>query len=163
MMFFWAQAIGFQALWFNGILGMNQWLPAGIILLIASVAFSPKRAQDLRLWPIALIGFLGDLLLTQVDFFSFEQPPIWLATIWLGFAFTLNHSMNWLFSIKLPLQAMVGGIAGAMSYLAGARLGAVELPLGTLLSAAILSSYWAILLPTIVLLSKRLTMEKQPI
>jgi hypothetical protein len=161
MMFFWGQAIGFQVLWFNAVLGLNQWLPLGIALLAASVVASPLRRDDLRLWPLALLGFVGDLLLTYAGVFAFQQTPFWLATIWLGFVFTLNHSMGWLKSVKWPIQAAVGAVAGTLSYLAGARLGAVDLPYGQSFSAAILASYWAILLPFIVSISTRLTSYRE--
>lgn len=156
MIFFWAQAVGFQALWFSAVLGQNQWLWVGICLLLASLAWSPKRHDDLRLWPLALLGFAGDLALSYAGVFAFEQTPFWLATIWLGFVFTLNHSMQWLNKVSLLAQAGVGALAGSLSYMAGYRLGAVDLPYGQWLSAIMLAVYWAALLPTLLLFSHRL-------
>lgn len=156
-MFFWAQAIGFQALWFNAILGQNQWLLLGIALLFCSVFFSPKRRDDLKLWPLACIGLAGDAVLTLTGIFVFEQFPLWLATVWFGFVFTLNHSMQWLQRVKLPLQIVIGAIAGTLSYLAGARLGAVDLPYGQWISAIVLAAYWGALLPGLLMMSRRLT------
>jgi hypothetical protein len=162
MMFFWAQAIGFQLLWFNAILGQNQWLLLGIGLLLCSVAFSPKRNADLKLWPLALVGLAGDALLTLTGVFVFEQFPLWLGTIWLGFVFTLNHSMLWLQRLQRPFQAMIGAIAGTLSYLAGARLGAVDLPNGQGITALVLAAYWAALLPGLLMMSRRLTATGTP-
>ncbi len=156
MMFFWGQAIGFQALWFNAVLGKNPWLLLGVALLITSVVFSPKRRDDLNLWPLALIGLAGDAVLTATGVFNFDHTPFWLASIWLGFVFTLNHSLHWLQNINVLAQAAIGAVAGTLSYLAGARLGAVELPYGLLASVVVLSAYWSLLLPAMVFMRRRL-------
>jgi hypothetical protein len=160
MIFFWAQAVGFQALWFSAVLGQNQWLFVGVTLLILSVATSPMRREDLKLWPLALLGFAGDIGLSLAGLFQFDQPPLWLATIWLGFVFTLNHSMRWLTSLPLLGQAAIGALSGTLSYMAGHRLGAVELPYGQWLSAMVLATYWAALLPSLLFISHRLNMVK---
>ncbi|MEY3018087.1 MAG: hypothetical protein RL336_1222 [Pseudomonadota bacterium] len=154
-MFLWIQALGFQALWFTAVLGQNQWLVLSFALLASSVFFSPQRRADLKLWPLAILGLIGDGLLTALGLFDFDHAPLWLATIWFGFVFTLNHSLRWLYNTRLILVATLGGISGTLSYLAGARLGAVNLPLGELLSAMLLASYWALLLPTLILLRRR--------
>lgn len=155
-MFLWIQALGFQALWFNAVLGKNQWLALGLALLACSVVFSPKRRADLKLWPLAILGLVGDALLTALGLFEFDHAPFWLATIWLGFVFTLNHSLHWLNSTRWMLVATLGSVSGTLSYLAGARLGAVNLPLGEVFSAMLLATYWALFLPSLILLRRRL-------
>lgn len=159
MIFVIAQAIGFQALWFSAILGKNQWLLLGLVLIVLNLFSSPQRRSDIKLIPLALVGLVGDAILTYVGLFQFDHTPLWLVLIWLGFVFTFNHSMAWLQRIDWPLQAAIGGVAGTLSYLAGERLGAVALPMGTLMSTAVLAIYWAFLLPSFMKMSLYLTKQ----
>ena len=70
--------------------------------------------------------------------------------------------MLWLQRLQRPFQAMIGAIAGTLSYLAGARLGAVDLPNGQGITALVLAAYWAALLPGLLMMSRRLTATGTP-
>jgi len=72
--------------------------------------------------------------------------PLWLAVLWLLFASTLRHSLRWT-AKAWWLSSLLGAIGGPMSYLGGARLAGVGLPLGLLPSLILLSVIWAALLP----------------
>ena len=54
------------------------------------------------------------------------------------------------------LAAVLGGIAVPFNYMVGAGLGAVTLPLGEMLSAAVLVAIWIFLLPLLYRISHRM-------
>ena len=49
--------------------------------------------------------------------------------------------------LPLILQALLGGIFGTLSYVAGAQFNAVTLPYGNVISAVVLFFVWLVLLP----------------
>ena len=53
-------------------------------------------------------------------------PPLWILCMWLGFAGTLNYSMFWMKG-RWILMIICGAIFGPMSYLAGVKLGVLNL------------------------------------
>ena len=79
--------------------------------------------------------------------------PYWIISMWMLFATTLNLSLKWLRD-RTWLAAVVGALAGPLTYVAGARLGAIEL---TNLEAALaaLGAGWALMLPALVALGSR--------
>ena len=58
------------------------------------------------------------------------------------FATTLNHSLAWS-ARPWWLSSLLGALAGPLSYLAGARLADVGLPLGQWPTLLLLSAVWA--------------------
>lgn len=150
------QAIGFQAFWLVAILGGNHQLLFCLILLAIHFGFSPTPRKDIQILSLALIGITIDFIFTVAGVFSFSHTPWWLGAIWLAFVLTLGHSMRWLRRLSLVSQSIVGAISATASYMAGWRLEAVELPLGMLLSAILIASVWALLLPSLITLDKKL-------
>ncbi len=153
MRWFWLQLILFQGLWFIAVIGQNQWLLVGVVLLVLHFIFTSSPTRDWRVLPIAAIGMVMDALLTQFGVFEFSHTPYWLALIWIGFVLSLGHSLHWLNHLPHILLIPIGAIAGTLSYLAGWRLNAVELPLGWLQSSMILALSWAVILPVLVVLN----------
>ena len=144
------QALWFQAIWFSAIFGQNEFALLLVCIFACHLLISKAWRSDLKIWPIAVVGFCGDLLLTWLGVFEFAAFPLWLAIIWLSFALTLLYSMAWLERFNIFGQAVIGGCTGCLSYLAGARLDAVELPFGIMTTAIILAVYWSILLPSMI-------------
>jgi len=82
--------------------------------------------------------------------------PYWILALWALFAAQFNTTFGWL---KQPAQRMLlasvlGAIAGPMSFRAGAALGAVRFA-QPLLATIVLAIGWAILMPVLILLSRR--------
>ncbi|MDP0881144.1 DUF2878 family protein, partial [Klebsiella variicola] len=75
-----------------------------------------------------------------------DFAPLWILLLWVALALVINHSMA-AFKQRLLLIGLFGGIGSPMSYLAGARFGAVEwlAPAWAVVLAVGLS--WALLLP----------------
>jgi len=70
------------------------------------------------------------------------------------FASTLNGSMSWL-GARYGVGAVLGAICGPVSYWAGARLGAIELPDSRLWSLAGVGASWAFAMPALLVLRDR--------
>ncbi len=156
MHWFWIQLLLFQCLWFIAVIGQNQWLLAGVVLLVLHFIFSNSRTRDWRVLPIAVIGMIMDALLTQLGVFEFNHFPFWLGLLWVGFILSLGHSLNWLNHLPRLLLIPIGAIAGTLSYLAGWKLDAVGLPMGVVQSITILAISWGMILPLLAVLNERI-------
>lgn len=151
----------------NAVLFQSGWLlcvmERGPLALAATamilMAHGRWICQNTREWWLILaLGAFGtalDFLLMQAGVFRIDGhdfPPPWLIAVWLLFASTLNHSLRWLQS-RLWLAALCGAISAPLSYVAGARLGALNIDLARL---PLLALAWALLLPLAFHLSQRL-------
>ncbi|MFZ3229115.1 MAG: DUF2878 family protein [Pseudobdellovibrio sp.] len=84
------------------------------------------RNQIGLLFALAIAGYLFDVVLSSLgglQFFEFGnqvRTPIWLASMWLLFAFVLP-SMSSAFEGKLKTTFIVGAVLGPLSYLSGEK------------------------------------------
>lgn len=146
----WFQAISFQVLWFSCVLGGNAWLAAPIAILGLHLVLSPCLKADVKVLSLALIGVSLDASLSLVNVFAFQQIPLWLVLLWLGFVLNFGHSLRFLRHLHLLWQIVIGAAGGCYAYLASWKLGAVEFPLGLINTACIIAVAWALLLPMLV-------------
>lgn len=144
-------AVLFQCCWFLAI--FSEWYFALIPLLLMGVhvyQISPRKLSELKL--VAMIGFTGitiDTLLKVSGIYSFgdvllvteRSIPVWLCILWVGFALTLNHSLNWMVK-KAPLFIVGCAIAGPVSYSAGRANGVIEF---TNASLVLISMEWIVI------------------
>ncbi|MBL0609749.1 DUF2878 domain-containing protein [Aeromonas jandaei] len=145
----WAHLLGFNLYWLLAV----KWQQPGPLLaiLLLHFLFSSSRRRDWRLLPIAVAGCLLDALLWQLGLFRFASGfPLWLVLLWLGFALTLGHGMRWLLRLPRWQQGVFGVVGGTSSYVAGAAMGAVHLPWGIGISAALLAVIWMWWLPVLL-------------
>ena len=145
----WAHLLGFNLYWLLAV----KWQQSGplLVILLLHFLFSPSRQRDWRLFPIAVAGCLLDALLWLLGLFRFPAGfPLWLVLLWLGFALTLAHGMRWLLRLPRWQQALFGMVGGTSSYVAGAAMGAVHLPWGIGISAALLAVIWMWWLPVLL-------------
>ena len=126
----------FQAGWFACVIGAaNQqvfWPVVATVLYIAiHIWQSPRPVLEFKLiLKAALFGAVVDTLIVNGGFLSFQNAwpsaylsPIWMWALWALVASTMNSSLAWLRSRPI-LGAVLGAIAGPMSYEAGVRMGA---------------------------------------
>ncbi len=156
---------------YNGVVFNLSWLAcvlggsvvaAPVVLLVVAVHlhfFSSNKAEIALIFVVVLLGivvdgiFIRSGLLIPPD--SSLWPPLWLTSLWALFATTLNHSMRW-FQNHLYIAACVGGISGALSYLAGTRLSDFSLREPLPVTLGIFFFVWCIVFPTCALLGKQL-------
>jgi hypothetical protein len=159
--------IGFQIGWFACVLGAahGYWALGPVVvalILILQLRVVSNPASEIRLVLFSLIlGFLFDSSLIQVGFFSLNANVLapwgsapWMAAMWANFALTLRHSMSWLRGRYL-LGAALGACCGPLAYVAGARLGAMEILAGLLPFGLALGSAWAAAVPLLIWVSWR--------
>ncbi len=131
--------------WFTGHLANSKHPWGEIKLLVAS----------------AVMGFIGDGLITLLGVLKFHEPtwlgwpiPLWMVMMWPNFAATLNSSMKWLRG-RYQLGAVLGAIAGPFSYYGGVKWGAVEFGVGFWLAMVVIAIEWALAMPALLWLSAK--------
>ncbi len=156
----------FQVGWFAAILAAGHGRP--FVALAAGVAaigitlwlFSADRMGDLRLLlTVALIGFCIDTVNLHLGVFSLvgaplfpRLGPLWLASLWGLLGTTLRGSLSWL-NGKYVLGALLGAVAGPLSYVGGVDLGAANMPADRTFSVAVLAVCWAAAMPLFIWLA----------
>lgn len=105
---------------------------------------------------VTALGLALDQFLFAVGLFTLagehSAAPLWLGCLWPVLATTLNHAFAVL-QRNLLLAAVLGGIGGAASYLAGTAMSAVgfaDPSAGLILIGAL----WAILFPALALAAR---------
>lgn len=137
----WAHLLGFNLYWLLAV----TWQQPGPLLgmLLLHFIFSPRRGQD---WRLGLFHFPSGF-------------PLWLLLLWCGFALTLSHGLPWLRPLPRWQQGLFGMVGGASSYMAGAAMGAVNLPWGIWTSAVLLAVIWMWWLPVLLWVTVKLEGE----
>jgi hypothetical protein len=143
------------------------WLGPTIVAVwsVVHLSLSPAPLQEARLiLAVAIFGFATETLQASAGLYTFPPTasaapwlcPLWMAALWMIFATTLNSSMGWLAG-RYGLAAALGALFGPVSYLAGARLGAIEFPAHALVSLVGIATTWAIAMPALLWLRDGLT------
>jgi hypothetical protein len=154
----------FQAGWFATVLGAANGAPwIGPVVVLAIVAIhlrSARRPQSeaLLVASAVALGLVADSLLLATGWIAYPNggwvpglAPYWIVGLWALFATTLNVSMGWL-SGRMLLAALFGAIGGPLSYLAGARLGAMTF-VDTTAAVIALAVCWAMMMPILMKLA----------
>lgn len=158
--------VALQLAWFACVLGAANDLPwlgipavAAVLLIHASLVLDPYKEMRLVMFAL-LLGAVFDSLLMASGWIDYRNgiiipglAPVWILAMWAQFATTLNVSMAWLKGRPL-LAAVTGGIGGPLSWVAGAKLGAIELvePTQAVIALAV---GWAIALPLLMAVAER--------
>ena len=161
--------VGFQAVWMASIAGAGAGLAwsgplAALLFVAAMLAWGGKARQDLRMLAIALpIGFLLDSAFAASGWLHYAEPmpwvfaaPVWIWSLWAGFALTLNHSLDFL--RRRPwASAALGVVGGPLAYwTAAGAFDAVSFGVPPSWAMAALAIGWAAVLPLLFALDQRL-------
>lgn len=145
--------------------GYWWWGPASVVLWAAwELPRSPYLRSDLALMlGAAVLGFGLDTLWVQSGLVKFSSPlpwdrvaPLWIVSLWIGFALTFNHS---LYPLKTrPLWSAVLGLTGGpLAYWLAERSNrAVELASPLWLVLLALAVAWGLVTPLLLLWARRL-------
>lgn len=161
----------FQAAWFACVLGATRdlaWLGLLAVAMVCAVhlKLSGRRIEEARLLCAALlIGAVWESVLVAADFLEYPHgtlvsglAPPWIVAMWPLFATALNVSMRWLKNGtpqgRWLVAALMGSVAGPMSFIGGQALGAVVFA-DAAKSTLVLAIGWAVLMPLMVWLANR--------
>ena len=125
---------------------------AVFIACVIGLIHASILVQGYREWrligAVTILGVVADSIFFRFQLLSLSpQPliiPLWLACLWFIFSTTLNHCFSFLQGRWL-LSALVGAIAGPLSYWVGGEIADVTLLMPTTL--IVLSLFWAVFLP----------------
>ena len=159
--------LGFQVVWLLCVYGAGNgnWLPglaAALLFSLITLSFSKDRQSDLRTLAIALpIGFVMDSLLVKSGCLDFASPfpwenlaPLWIMSLWLGFALTLNHSLQSIYRRAVP-TFLFGLLGGPLAYgIASYRFGAMSVQTDLMTCALLVGLVWGIGLSLIRLIDR---------
>ena len=150
--------------WFACVAGAGRgqlWLGPAVVaaLLMGHLLLTRDRTREATLaLTIGMFGFAVDTLQASAGLYAFTNTsvlpwlcPPWMVALWMLFATTLNSSMAWLAG-RHRLAAMLGAACGPLSYVAGARLGAIELPPNALVSLAGVAVVWGLAMPALLMI-----------
>ena len=149
----WMHAVLYQITWFvTVLLGNTIAMVWALVILMPTLAWRQTRTGWLFIGIVTVVGYGADLILQALGFIHFYEStafgPIWLLVLWISFAHLI-----WSFLYRIPyvvLRIVVGAIAGPLSYLAGAALGAAEpLALPGIIAFVV---WWAIAFPGFIAL-----------
>lgn len=163
----WLNALGFQAGWWGAVAGAGAGrgmeaagLLLCLVLALAHLRFSLQPRRELQLAALSVVtGIVIDTSLQEAGIITFHGvslgplSPLWLWTLWMLFAFTLNASMAILRDTHWAWSAGAGFLFGPASYLAGGRLGAARFD-ETAVHLALIGLAWAIALPWLTWLAR---------
>lgn len=166
-----ANAIIFNLLWAITIVGAANFMPwlgvaAAAAMLAGHLWIMTDSHRELRLVLLATaIGFGADSVFAATGVLQYSSglmaswlAPVWILSLWVAFATTLNVSFRWLQS-RPGLAMVLGAASGPMSYYAGSRMGAVVMP-DPALALISLSVAWAILMPVLLVLASRIRSDE---
>ena len=159
----------FQGIWWLVILYQNSAVIPVLALIGLWLWVSPKRISDIKLMSaVFLLGTVIDALLTLTGLFIFNQSevlvsfwpiPIWLSLLWAAFAGTVYHSLT-AFNGRMVIASIAGAIFAPLSYIAGAKFGAVELGASMTLSYIYIALVWSVIFPLCFYLSNRFEVKQ---
>jgi len=166
--------LAFEAAWFaavaGGAAGRGALMSLAVVAVVAvhlALNRARLRGEILLIMAVTLLGvliemgFMGAGLIRYAGTVEGQAlPPIWIVALWFGFATLPNASLAWLKG-RWGLQALLGLLAGPLTYWGGVKLGAATLAGGWGALFAI-GFAWALALPAIFLLAEALAPAPRP-
>jgi hypothetical protein len=131
-----------------------------VLLLVLHLLRVERPVAEIKLiTTVALLGGLWDSALIYFAMLDYPHStvfhgiaPLWLVSLWGLFAAQFNTTYRWL-KHRLAAGALLGAVAGPLSFRSGAALGALHF-VQVWPATVSLAIGWALLLPLIILLSR---------
>ncbi len=153
-------AVAFNLAWLVCVLGGSVIaVPVSVLVIVIHLKFFSGNLRELYfIIAVLLFGVVVDSGLIRSGLLIAPDnslwPPLWLMSLWALFATTLNHSLKW-FQTHLPSAILVGGVAGALTYLAGTRLTGFALKSPQLLTLLLMFLVWCVVFPICLLVARK--------
>ena len=164
--------VGFQVSWWGCVLGVKSgMIYLGPFLMFAFLAVHVIRTLDnlSEIKLIILFGCIGTVIDTSMAYFGvliyngtyFPDTyiaPLWITSMWCGFSATVNHSLSWLHN-RYVASAVLGVVSGPLSYLAGAKFGAIEFDAAPVISLGIIAIFYGLTIPLMYWVNEKLVIN----
>ena len=129
------------------------------------VAISSKELK--LIFYVSVLGTIIDTSLILTNLLAYKGnymnnsliAPIWITSMWAGFATTINHSMAWLKN-KYVAGMLLGSIFGPLAYMTGQNLGVIYFVSSYEISITALAILWGLAMPTIYLINEKLVINE---
>ena len=125
------------------------------ILAVHAIVVGNFKTEMLLVVVTGCIGFVVDSILIALEVFSVVGSvgieglaPVWLVALWMLFAITINHSLNWVRGHYL-IASLLGLVFAPVAYYGGHKLGAIGIPVEYSLHLTLLAigATWAVIMP----------------
>ncbi|WP_240207020.1 DUF2878 domain-containing protein [Vibrio sp. CyArs1] len=144
----------FQVIWLLSVIGQTrfQWLALTLSIVTIFVSYRMLNLRLLQLSLLVVAGLVIDSLNMFASLLVFDTHvlPVWLMALWLIFSWYAFYLKTFLTSYPILLVSIIGGFGGAISYLAGFKLGAVTTQYSLLVTLGILFIEWVLIVYLIV-------------
>jgi hypothetical protein len=153
----------FQTVWLICALGAARGMSWPGLIAVAAFAAFCLPCRDRR-WAVVVVmlvsavcGVTSETLLLRFAGLSYTAAwpsatwaPAWIVGLWFAFGGVLDTTRRALGDHVVVKSAVLGLVFGPLSYLAGARLGALTLPEPAWPSLLLIAAVWAMILPTLL-------------
>ena len=140
----------FQLVWFLAVLGREQWLMLTWVFVASTLLISIVRSDFKvgRFFALLVVGVAVDYVNTLSGLFVFESTlfPLWLVALWAIFLWYAYYLLPVLNRYPIWVVSVMSGVAGALSYYAGVKFGAVQFPNSAATTLTILSIEWVVII-----------------
>ena len=162
--------IGFQTGWWACVLGTKNGYPylgPLVMLIFLFIHFSRLDNRNNEIFFAVLVGLVGtvvDTVLLQTKLIEYKGvytdniAPLWITTMWIGFAATINHSLAWL-NNKWIMSFALGAIFGPLSYYTGIKFEVLHFEI-SVLTISILALLWGVVIPYLYYLNGKVLSKK---
>ena len=158
------QAILFYIVWFLVVClmknGQLELYALGVQILFILVFLKKSEIKFLAL--VTILGAVVDSIPVVLGLITFPSTnfyigvyPAWMMLMWSIFATTFSLSLGWLQN-RIKLQCLFGLIGGSLSLYAAYGIGALDFPKGVSTALIFCSLEWALLVPTLFSMHRRL-------
>lgn len=159
--------IAFELAWLAAVTGgasgrgLAGSIPAlAVVLVHLAASGSGWRGEAKLIAAVTALGFALETGFINAGLISYAGgeavvPPIWIIALWLGFGTLPSASLAWL-KDRWIMQALLGFIAGPLTYWGGVKLGAASLPEAAGAALIAIGLAWALAMPAIFLLTEAL-------
>ena len=157
--------VAYQLAWCASAYGASQGTPGvGIAVCAAALGLSLALADawkplGLLALSLGLFGWVAESSMLAADLVFYSSPgplaciaPLWIVTLWMAFATLIHPSMSWLQG-RTVLASIFGAIMAPLSYLAAARVNALQLLEPAWISLTAIAAIWSIAMPCALFLS----------
>ena len=163
--------LGFQLSWWFCVLGVKYGYPylgpfvMTLFILVHYLFYKINNLEFIFIFVCGLIGMLVDTFFINIDLIDYNGltinniAPLWIISMWLGFAATINHSLSWLRK-RYFFAFWLGFIFGPISYLTGVKFNALSFNV-SIYSITVLSVAWGIVVPLLFFINERILISDE--